>query len=67
MLSDFRSSGEVEQRADVAWLLYRDDVYFGRGFGQVNVPMEVNIAKNRQGDMGEAVVLNYDLKQQWFT
>jgi len=47
-LSDLRMSGEVEQRADIVWLMYRDDYYVGRTNGQVNVPVEVNTAKNRQ-------------------
>lgn len=67
MLSDLRMSGEVEQRSDVVWLVYREDYYFGRMAGENTVQFEVNAAKNRQGVSNSAVVLNYDLKRQYFS
>jgi replicative DNA helicase len=66
MISDLRWSGELEQRVDVLILLYREDLYTGRSPGQVDVPFEANIAKNRQGDAGVIARLNYNLKRQWF-
>lgn len=66
-LSDLRFSGEVEQRADIVLMLYRDDYYTGRQQGVNSVVTELWIKKNRQGEMSSCVFLNYDLKKQWFT
>lgn len=65
VLSDLRDSGEIEQRADVVMFLYRDDYYNGRLPGQVNVPAEVLVLKNRQGDTAK-ITVDYHLKEQWF-
>ena len=65
-LSDLRESGEIEQRADAVWFLHREDAYTGRPLGQIEVPLEVKAAKNRQGVEGQTVILNYNLKEQSF-
>lgn len=66
-LADLRWSGDIEQKGDVILLLYRRDQHEGRGVEQYDVPVEVKVAKNRQGDAGGVAVLNYNLEQQWFT
>lgn len=60
-LSDFRESGAIEQDADVALLLYRDDHYYNQDDWETKYPdkpypkgiAEINIAKNRQGASGQ--------------
>lgn len=66
-LAHLRDSGEVEQRSDNVLLMYRQDLYDGRGPEQWDVPVEIKIAKNRQGESGGVAVLNYNLKEQWFS
>jgi replicative DNA helicase len=65
-MADLRDSGEIEQRADVIGLGYRQDVYKGRAPGQHKVPFELVIEKNRQGNSKSTALLDYDLKAQWF-
>jgi replicative DNA helicase len=67
ILSDLRWSGEVEQRADVVLMCYRDDYYHGRLPDENNVVFELWIRKNRQGVQDACVFLTYDLSAQWFT
>lgn len=67
MLSDLRMSGELEQRADIVLLLHRKDLYDGRAPGQMEVPLEVTVAKNRQGGQGGNPLLNYNLRTQRFS
>lgn len=66
-LADLRDSGEVEQKSDAVWLCHRMDLKKGKADGQVDVPFEIRIGKNRQGNAGGKVVLNYNLKRQWFS
>lgn len=66
-LSDLRWSGDIEQKADVVLLAYRRDMWDGRGAEQYDVPLEIKVAKNRQGEAGGTAVLNYNLKEQWFS
>lgn len=49
ILTDLRESGSIEQDADTVWLLHRDEK---------NRPndLEIEIAKNRQGQNGRAVL-----------
>lgn len=56
MLSDLRESGALEQDADIVMLLYRDD-YYNKKEEEANdnkavVPLEINIAKHRNGSTG---------------
>lgn len=67
VLKDLRWSGEVEQRADVVLFLYRGDYYDGRPSGAYSVPLEVLVRKNRQGEMNQTVILDYNLKTQVMT
>lgn len=51
MLSDFRDSGQIEQDANLAFSLYRDEVYFPETTERPNVA-EVLVLKNRAGRTG---------------
>lgn len=54
ILSDLRDSGSIEADADIIMFLYRDDVYNRNDYIDRDlVPMDVNIAKNRQGRVGD--------------
>jgi replicative DNA helicase len=63
LLSDLRESGDIEQDADIALLLYRDEHYYTEEEWQAlhpdkNYPKniaEIHIAKNRQGPVGARV------------
>ena len=68
-LKDLRWSADLEQRADMVWLGYRQDMYKGMAPGQTSVPFQVNVAKNRQGSAGnqQKVILDYDLQKQTFS
>jgi replicative DNA helicase len=64
-LSDLRWSGEIEQRADVVLMMYRED-YYNVDLVQNKVPTEVWTRKNRQGVMNSLTMMNYDLTTQSF-
>lgn len=64
MLSDLRDSGSIEEDADVIMLLYRDGYYKNDEKEQiVNDLLEVNIAKNRNGQVGK-ILFDYNLRYQ---
>lgn len=50
MLQDLRSSGDIEQDADMVWFIYRDQVY--NPSTKVGSEAEIIIAKNRGGETG---------------
>ena len=53
MMSDLRDSGELEQDADAILLLYREDQYKQNDPDyQPTGVIEVDVAKNRQGETG---------------
>ncbi|MFY0760220.1 replicative DNA helicase [Metabacillus dongyingensis] len=54
-MSDLRESGSIEQDADVIALLYRDE-YYNPTTPENKDIMEINIAKNREGEVGEIKV-----------
>jgi replicative DNA helicase len=60
MMSDLRESGSIEQDADIIMMLYRDEYYNETTEENRNI-LEVDIAKNRDGEVGK-VELKY-LKQ----
>lgn len=55
MMSDLRDSGNIEQDADVIFLLHRED-YYNRESALKNV-IELNIAKHRNGPVGTVELL----------
>lgn len=65
-LSDLRESGGLEQTADIVLLLYRDDYYSKKEKDEDIVPLEVDIAKNRNGPLG-VVKLMFEKKTNRFT
>jgi replicative DNA helicase len=69
ILSDLRWDGSLEQLADIVMMTYRDDYYNTEGIDMSKisvVPFELWIRKFRQGPMNSLVMMNYDLKRQWF-
>jgi replicative DNA helicase len=52
MLQDLRSSGDIEQDADMVWFIYRDEVY--NADTPQKAEAEIIIAKNRGGQIGTA-------------
>jgi replicative DNA helicase len=52
MLQDLRSSGDIEQDADMVWFIYRDEVY--NADTKDRSEAEIIIAKNRGGEIGTA-------------
>lgn len=65
ILKDLRGSGELEQRADVALFLYREDLLLGNIKSKI-VPAELLSRKNRQGNASATMMLEYDLLKQDF-
>lgn len=57
MLSDLAQSGRCEQDADAVWLLYRESYYDSAKSDDPR--MQVDIAKNRNGQTGKAFVNFY--------
>lgn len=56
MMSDLRESGSIEQDADVIMMLYRDEYYNETTDENRNV-LEIDIAKNRDGEVGPVKLL----------
>ena len=60
MLSDLRSSGSIEQDADIVLFIYREDYYKQKEVGEENDDnsvVELAIAKHRQGARGKVKLL----------
>ena len=60
MLSDLRSSGSIEQDADIVLFIYREDYYKQKEVGDENDNnsiVELAIAKHRQGARGKVKLL----------
>ena len=60
-LSDLRSSGQIEQDADVVLFLYRED------YGKKNSNRTLQIAKNKEGEALDWVNFRFDGDLQTFT
>jgi replicative DNA helicase len=67
VLSDLRWSGDIEQKADMVFMLHREDVYADIPKKLMNVPVEIWQRKNRQGPRDEKIDVKYMLPEQWFT
>lgn len=65
MLSDLRDSGEIEQDADKVLFLHRDDYFDTDKKSEEDVPVEVIVAKNRNGSLG-TVALTFKKTIQQF-
>lgn len=51
-LSDLRSSGEIEQSADMVWFIYRDSYYEQAGLSPDQDLAEIIVRKSRNGRQG---------------
>lgn len=56
MMSDLRESGSIEQDADIIMLLYRDE-YYNETTEENRDVLEVDVAKNRDGEVGRVKLL----------
>ncbi len=63
-LSDLRDSGQIENDAAVAFLIYRDD-YYNRDSREPGIA-EINIAKNRYGEPQKIIKLGWNGPQMRF-
>lgn len=52
VLSDLRDSGSIEQDADLVAFLYRAGYYDQPGSSTIEQPVELNVAKHRNGPLG---------------
>jgi replicative DNA helicase len=60
-MKHLRESGEIEQKADVIWFLYRDDYYQRNEPGyQPNHSVEAILGKGRDIEVGAPVILRAD-------
>jgi replicative DNA helicase len=66
MLSDLRDSGEIEENADLVFMLYRDDYYQNEKVFDRYSETELLIRKFRDGVRDARIVMQYDTKRQWF-
>jgi replicative DNA helicase len=57
IMSDLRDSGAIEQDADIIMMLYRDD-YYNKEDSQTPNDLEINVIKNRNGEIGTLHLFN---------
>ena len=67
MLADLRDSGEIEENADLVFMLYRDDVYNPKDTPGQTSDTELLIRKFRDGVRDARIWLRFDTKKQWFS
>lgn len=67
MLSDMKESGGIEADASMAMLLYRDDYYEQENEDNDKSVVEVNIAKNKDGETGVIKFDYFKTTQRFFT
>lgn len=65
-LSDLRWSGDIEQKADIVCMLYREDIFQDASERGEEVKTEFWIKKHRMAKRDVLVELKYNLKEQWF-
>lgn len=68
MMSDLRESGQIEQDSNMIMMLYRDDYYNPPEEIKIGAPspLEVIVAKNKDGGLGTAELDFYKETQQIF-
>jgi replicative DNA helicase len=66
MMSDLRSSGSIEQDADLIAMLYRDSYYCKDHAPQNPDPTELGIVKNRNGGVGKIDLLFDPSRSKFF-
>ncbi|MHA1962699.1 MAG: replicative DNA helicase [Candidatus Thorarchaeota archaeon] len=66
LLSDLRDSGEIEENADLVFMLYRDDYYQNDSVFQRFSETELLIRKFRDGVRDARILMDYDTRRQWF-
>ena len=67
-MSDLRESGEIEQKADVIWFLYREDYYQRSEPGyRPQHDVELILGKGRDLRVGEPVILREDFAHMRLT
>jgi replicative DNA helicase len=66
VLSDLRDSGEIEENADLVFMLYRKDYYDDGSVFQRYSETELLIRKFRDGVRNAKILMDYDTKRQWF-
>ena len=64
MMSDLKDSGNYEEAARMILLLYRDAYYNTESIDQT---MEVNIAKQNQGEAGPGIIIPFDFNPSILT
>jgi len=65
--SDLKWTNDIERVTDMLLMPYREDLYAGRKQGVYQVPCEVWIKKNREGESSACAILSYNLRDQWFS
>lgn len=66
-MSDFRDSGEIEETADTAIMMYRADYYDDdRDANKLMSETELLVRKFRDDIPQQKIILPYDLRHQWF-
>lgn len=65
ILSDLRDSGQIEEDADLVLLLYRDSYYWNKSKIKSYPTIEIDIAKNRNGET-KRVSFSWDEKKLRF-
>src|SRR5690554_6137603 len=65
-LADLRESGSIEQDADIVMFLFRQD-YYERDPDKKTGDVDLNIAKNRQGQSGIDLHFKFDPPYSRFT
>ncbi len=66
IMSDLRSSGELEEISDCVIFIYRSDYYGPAEAQPIISETELVVAKHRSGARNTAVRLAYHLPRQWF-
>lgn len=65
-LRDLRWSGDIEQKADIVCMLYREDIYADASIRAGEVEVEFWTRKHRMAKRDTVVMLDYDLQKQWY-